>query len=68
MEKKKRAIDDENLDQVTGGNDIAQGSTKYCTCLNPEFGEDDESKPFRKCLKCQGIRAVMDSRNMTGKG
>ena len=23
MEKKKRAIDDENLDQVTGGNDIS---------------------------------------------
>lgn len=67
MEKKKRAIDDENLDQVTGGNDIAQGSTKYCTCLNPEFGEGDESELFRKCLKCQGIRSVMDSRNLSHK-
>jgi len=65
MERKKKAIDDENLDQVTGGTDNDQ--TKFCTCLNPEFGEGDESGPFRKCLKCQGIRAVMDSRNMSHK-
>ena len=68
MSEMNEKLNSEQLDQVTGGNDIDQGSTKYCTCLNPEFAEGDESKPFRKCLKCQGIRAVMDSRNMTGKG
>ena len=61
MEKKKRPIDDENLEQVTGGIGETDETVKYCFCAVPDFGEDGQSE---LCLKCGGIRAII-SKNLT---
>ena len=55
-ERKKRAIDDENLDLVTGGKD----EKKYCDCVRPELGADG------KCTKCGGIRLISKNNTLHG--